>query len=74
MADSYVHLIGADEVRKAGYQIDEAMTTFARYVGSFESSVGDLTRALNDHTEALNNHTQIMEKLIEKLPNDNTIS
>lgn len=59
MPDQYVHLIGAEDVRRAGYQIDEAANTFARAVGSFESAVVDLTRALEAHSEVMKEFMEI---------------
>lgn len=61
MSGNYTHLIGAEDVRRAGYQIDNAADTFSRAVGSFESAVIDLTRALEAHSEVMKEFMELQK-------------
>ena len=48
MSDQYVHLIGAEDIRRAGANIDSAATNMNRAAANFDSSVYRLIRFMDD--------------------------
>lgn len=50
---NYTHLIGAEEVGRAGYAMRDAASAMQSAASSFSSDVDRLVRALDDHASRM---------------------
>lgn len=49
----YIHLVGAETVEKAAYQMRDAVEVFGRQVGYFSEAVDRLARILDEHARRI---------------------
>jgi hypothetical protein len=62
---SFIHLLGADDVRGAGYAIGAAANEMYRAASLIDSSVYTMIQALNEFTGVLHEYMERLDKQSE---------